>query len=368
MITRCKNKLFPVTEICRSNHCLNNRWLNEEQLAERWLLFLWNGIGIIGASIVLLMTVFPFQAHMMPSNRFALPFLLLIFLTLLWQSGCQQANSDKADSALSVATPNKGKSTSANFASYHNKNIYELILMNEPIRPIGTEPRYVQLPKGIDVPQGMKFVSGRMLGKEGENTHFVDGFFLDNESVCVFEFQEFVEATGYVTTAELKGFSWVYEEENQVWEMHTGVSWKDGAPDSHVVHVSAFDAEAYCQWAGKRLMTNVEWLANHQQLLQSHNFTVFKDNWMMPDQGELEPKSYSHTPITGHGAPQFWEWTGTWLMEQHHQPASLVPDAYTKRVVRQHDAPNSLTGGNTVALLPTSTSSQLGFRCVRSLD
>lgn len=150
-----------------------------------------------------------------------------------------------------------------------------------------------------------KFVMGSSNPKDLKNeqpAHPVklDGFWIDQHEVTNAQFRKFVDATGYVTTAEIKpdweemkksvppgtpkppddvlvAGSLVFfptstpvptDDVSKWWKWVPGASWKHPeGPDSNiddrenhpVVHVSWDDAMAYTKWAGKRLPTEAEW-------------------------------------------------------------------------------------------------------------
>ena len=172
----------------------------------------------------------------------------------------------------------------------------------------------IEKPADVEIPQGMVWIPGgtftkgalpddRMAMNHEKPRHQVaiDGFFMDETEVTNAQFKKFVEETGYVTLAErkieweeikkqvqpgtprphdsiLQPGSLIFNKTDssvpnlydfsQWWEWKIGASWKhpkgpdsdiEGKDNYPVVHVAFEDAQAYCDWLGRRMPTEAEW-------------------------------------------------------------------------------------------------------------
>lgn len=235
------------------------------------------------------------------------------------------------------------------------------------------------------IPPG-EFVMGSDTGPRNEQPpHSVrlGGFWMDEREVTNAQFRRFVEATGYVTTAErapdweemkrqlppgtprpdeglLVPGSMVFtppagtvplDDPSAWWRWVPGACWKhpegpdstiEGREDHPVVQVSWDDASAYAKWAGKRLPTEAEWEYAARGGLEGSRFT-----WgnRVPDddapaniwQGEFPHSNtardgYERTAPAGSFAPNgyglrdmagnVWEWCSDWYAADAYEGAA----------------------------------------------
>ncbi|MFZ4289133.1 formylglycine-generating enzyme family protein [Variovorax sp. HJSM1_2] len=179
-----------------------------------------------------------------------------------------------------------------------------------PAAKVAAVPKAV-LGDGVTGPKDMAWIPGGefLMGSDSKlaqanekPTHpaRVAGFWMDQHHVTNAEFRKFVQATGYVTTAEsvpdwetikvqvppgtpkppasqliAGGMVFIgtreavdYRDYYRWWAYKPGASWQhpngpgsniDGRDDHPVVQVSYADALAFAKWAGKRLPTEAEW-------------------------------------------------------------------------------------------------------------
>ncbi|XP_036122794.1 formylglycine-generating enzyme isoform X2 [Molossus molossus] len=173
----------------------------------------------------------------------------------------------------------------------------------------------------------------------------VDAFYMDAYEVSNADFEQFVNATSYLTEVAaapwwlpVKGANWRHPEGPDSTVLHR--------LDHPVLHVSWNDAVAYCAWAGKRLPTEAEWeyscrgglhdrlfpWGNKLQPRGQHYANVWQGEFPVTDTGEdgyrgtapvdaFPPNGYGLYNIVGNA----WEWTSDWWTVRHSAQEALNP-------------------------------------------
>jgi formylglycine-generating enzyme required for sulfatase activity len=205
----------------------------------------------------------------------------------------------------------------------------------------------------------------------------VGPFAIDETPVTNAEFAQFVEATGYVTFAEIapdpkdypgldpalaQAGSAVFEMTAwpvdtvvpSWWDFRIGASWHaptgpestiEGLEHHPVVHIAHADAQAYAVWAGKALPTEAEWEFAARGGLEGADYAwgdelapagaMLANYWQgaFPAVNEMTDGYLRTSPVksyapNGYGLYDMignvWEWTDDWF-------SALKPNGQTKR-------------------------------------
>jgi formylglycine-generating enzyme len=242
-------------------------------------------------------------------------------------------------------------------------------------------------------------------------------FWIDETAVTNSAFAAFVEATGYVTEAELFGFSAVFYRSVEAdpvdiisralgtpwWLGVRGARWRHPeGPHSHiadrpnhpVVHVSWADAQAYCTWVGKRLPTEAEWEYAARGGLAGARFAwgdelTPRGRWMcniwqgtFPNHNTVDDGHFTTAPVkayrpNGYGlwntAGNVWEWCADWFAADYYAASPIDaphgPDKGTDRVMRggsflcHHSYCHRYRVAARSHNTPDSSAGNMGFRC-----
>ena len=279
---------------------------------------------------------------------------------------------------------------------------------------------------------------------------YVDSFYMDATEVTNAQFQQFVEATGYITTAERKpdweelkkslppntpkppdsvltAASLVFKKSNapvnlndytQWWSWVAGADWKHpegpgsdikGKESYPVVHVSWYDAMAYCKWAGKRLPTEAEWeyaarggLINHIYPWGNEHVNTGApktNSWegKFPYLNEQKDGFEKYAPVKSYNCNKYglfdmagnvWEWCSDWYDHDYYKSLQgktiINPQGPSKSFDpdEPYSSKRSLRGGSFLCndsycsgyrvarrmkSSPDTGLEHTGFRCVRDV-
>ncbi|GIK39275.1 MAG: hypothetical protein BroJett011_31080 [Chloroflexota bacterium] len=232
--------------------------------------------------------------------------------------------------------------------------------------PTPTEP-----PKPVEdmigIPAG-PFTFGDDTGEPNEGpaqTINLPAYQIDHFEVTHDDFMLFVNATGYQTEAEKKGAK-------KTWRSDV-----EGKGNHPVVRVTWNDAQAFCEWLGKRLPTEQEW----EKAARGDQGNLFPwGNTFDASKANLKASGIRGTVAVGSfpgGASAYgvedmagnvWEWTAD---PYQPYPNSTYQDKFYSdqlRVTRGggwFDEEPQVRSANRSAAAPDSANDDLGFRCVR---
>jgi formylglycine-generating enzyme required for sulfatase activity len=270
------------------------------------------------------------------------------------------------------------------------KPLLKMIILSVAILLQGfTVPIYQQM---LTIPGAIVQIgaSGGLQNEQPVRVVSIAPFMLSRTEVTNAEYVAFVGATGYITQAEQAGWGWVL---NGTWQQVPGANWRQPkGPGSTiaqrfnhpVVQVSWFDAQAYCQWRGLRLPTDVEW----EYAARGSGTLLYPWGNMAPRHGGKQRANYGTdtccAPETQDGyiftapvgsypsgvspfgaydmAGNVWEWVAD--NHNHNKPPDLKivrgggwgSDAYALRSTYRE------------VNVPTASFDMVGFRCAGSLQ
>jgi formylglycine-generating enzyme required for sulfatase activity len=251
----------------------------------------------------------------------------------------------------------------------------------------------------------------------------LDPFYIDAAPVTNARFAEFVRSSGYRTEAERFGWSFVFEghipEERRAelvndtvlaapwWCKVPGATWEhpegpgsnlEARDEYPVTHASWNDAQEFARWAGKRLPTEAEWEFAARGGLEQKRFpwgdeltpegrhvcNIWQGEFPVLDLAEdgyagtspvhaFPPNAYGLSSVSGNT----WEWCADWFHPAYHVMAARTnptgPSLGKGRVMKggsylcHASYCNRYRVAARTSNTPDSSTSNIGFRCVRDV-
>ena len=340
------------------------------------------------------------------------------------------------------------------------KNDDTHICLPTPQNKFSEKPVIVKIQKKSKDNKNMVLIPGGVFSMGGDGDGWkdefpkhkveIDSFWMDINEVTNNQFLEFVNSTGYITTAE-RNIDWnqikkdlppntpkpddsylvpsslVFfptsgavnlNDVSQWWKFINGANWRqpqgpgsniDGKGNHPVVHVSWYDAIAYCEWAGSRLPTEAEWeYASRGGIIDAtfswgnedldegklkantwngnFPYSNSKDDGFIytADVRSFEPNGYGLFDMSGN----VWEWCSDWYDENYYNSVSEIVSINPQGPPKSYDsnepyAQKKVSRGGSflchksyctgyrnsmrMKSTPDTSSMHTGFRTVRSL-
>ena len=208
---------------------------------------------------------------------------------------------------------------------------------------------------------GGEFILGSDIGNEDETPQqdiYINAFNIDIYPVTNTEYKDFMEATGH----------------------NPPRTWKEGAypegtADHPVIWVTWHDAQAYCEWAGKRLPTELEWEkaargTDGRTYPWGETFDSAKCNSKESGLGGTSPVGSYPDGISPDGAfdmaGNVWEWTADWYEAYRGSLYELARYGEQYKVLRGgswFDAQDMVRSSTRKSFDPNQGFSTIGLRC-----
>jgi formylglycine-generating enzyme required for sulfatase activity len=236
------------------------------------------------------------------------------------------------------------------------------------------------------------------------HTVYLDAFYIDKYEVANAQFKSFIDAGGYTTQAFWSAAGWSVRTSGgwtqplywSTGDYHSGPDW----PDFPVVGVSWYEAEAYANFAGRRLPTEAEWeKAARGTDQRTYPWGNSLDGSQTNYWGSGDPyESSGYTTPVGFydgrlhlnplfqttNSPSFygaydmagnvWEWAADWYQANYYSvsPSSNPPGPLTGsyRTVRGgawYNGTGSLRSAYRIGNNPADRNAFIGFRCAKTL-
>ena len=294
---------------------------------------------------------------------------------------------------------------------------YQKMVFDQPSNkdiPLGTETLTgdAEIPAGrylIGMPANSKHFASDDFAFDNEKPSFeidMDSFQISKTLVSNQEFVEFIEDGGYENEAlwSWGGKKWLrtkqdtaippeknkalpkhplyWRQENNQWLERHFDEWKPLVAEFPVTHVSYWEVEAFCTWAGRRLPTEHEWEVAALGNIKGKELRKFPwGNTMDANKVDMDGQHLAHIPVSAYpdgdsifGCRQMlgtvWEWTSS----QYLPYAGFSVDMYVFMSTLQFGYHKTTKGGSCAtssilirgsyrqAYLPNRTDVFVGFR------